>query len=81
VTAMRREVVDLPSDWLTAQQVARYSQKHYQTVLRDMRSGRLRATQYDKHCSWRAHVADVEAWMRGEAPQPRRPRPVPGRRP
>jgi excisionase family DNA binding protein len=65
----------LPSDWLTTEQIARLSQRHQQTVLRAMRSGQLRATQYGKNCSWRAHIDDVEAWMRGEAPQ-RRLRPV-----
>jgi hypothetical protein len=67
---------DLPSDWLTTGQIARLSQRHQKTVERAMRARQLRATQSGKNCTWRAHINDVEAWMRGEVPQPRRLRPV-----
>lgn len=65
-----RDVNNLPpaKRWLTPYEVADYTQHHYQTVLHAMRSGELRATQRCKRGSWRAEIADVDAWLRGERP-------------
>jgi hypothetical protein len=69
------------SPWLTLDQVAEYCQRHPVTVGRAMRKGLMRATQYEKNGSWRAHIDDVDTWMRGEAPVrgKRKPPPATGK--
>lgn len=69
-----------PQRWLTAQQIAAYTGHHYQTIYLAMRAGELRATQRIKKGSWRADIADVDAWVQGIRPQPHRVIQLSGRR-
>ncbi len=55
-------------EWFTPAQVAELTQLSYKTVMREIRSHRLRATQITARGLWRIRIEDYDAWMRGVAP-------------
>lgn len=60
--------------WFTTKQAAEYAGCHQQTVAEACRTGALLAGQPFGRPggSWRIHVDDLDAWLRGGADQPRR---------
>lgn len=53
--------------WGNAHEVAAYSDRHYSTVIRALRSGELHGHQRSDHGRWRIHIASVDAWIAGQA--------------
>jgi hypothetical protein len=70
------------SPWMTVTETALYAKRHEQTVFKalwkyvrtDGREG-LRGGQPNGPCSsWRVHREDIDLWLRGGQPPPRRAR-------
>ena len=66
-----RKAENLP-DILSVAQVAVWTQRHLQTVRLAAKTGRLRATQFDKFGSYRIAKTDAQRWADGLAPVPAR---------
>lgn len=64
--------IDTP--WLTVPEGAAYARKSKNTITDALRSGALRGSQTCRNGKWTIHLADLDAWLRGEraAAQPER---------
>lgn len=61
-TAMRPISELLQEAKLTPMEVSRISRRHYQTVVKALRSGELPGVQYAKNGNWYINTADALAW-------------------
>jgi hypothetical protein len=60
----------LASPWLGTTEGAKYAKRHPKTLLRALRQGELRGFQSKKpNGTWRIHIDDIDAWVRGEKPK------------
>lgn len=68
--AMRAEIARLAApatdEWLTVEQAAEISGRHYKTVLEAVQSGRLRGYQQSAGSRWRIRPKALTAWIQGE---------------
>jgi hypothetical protein len=60
------ELDELPSSWLTAQQVASRAGRHVVRVRAALYAGELHGHQRTDRGHWRVHVDSVDAWIRAE---------------
>ncbi|MBM4726050.1 helix-turn-helix domain-containing protein [Rhodococcus hoagii] len=64
-----------PSPWLTLKEAAAYMRRHPQTVLHLLHTEQLRGAQPSgRNGSWSIHRDDIDKYMRGEGPKPKRRR-------
>lgn len=69
--------IDTP--WMTVAEVKDYGRIGRSDILAALNDGSLRGHQVKAGGRWRVHRDDVDAWLRGEQPEPIRPRFTRGR--
>ncbi|MBM4640477.1 helix-turn-helix domain-containing protein [Rhodococcus hoagii] len=63
------------SPWMTVKETADYMRRHPQTVLHLLHTEQLEGFQpAGRNGSWRIHRDDIDKYMRGEGPKPKRRR-------
>lgn len=64
----------IDSPWMTVAEVRTYSRQGRREVLDALNDGSLRGHQRKRGGRWTVHRDDVDAWLRGEQPEPIRAR-------
>jgi excisionase family DNA binding protein len=69
-TRKEHEVTDtLVSPWMGTTEAAKYTGRHFKTVVTALRDGKLLGFQTSARGRWRIHITDLDRWIAGLPPR------------